>query len=240
MEWYVGITGESFDLEDLSESFNLPELFITKIEEGYILKSTDFNSLENVDDVENEAEKILTLINGYAWLVLGMQRPLELAYTARVKDDGKITRFKSLSGSVRARSRVKGRISITTKEGEVQDQEIFPADLIPEIISIAQNDENVATVLQILGDRLKDWVNLYNIFEVVEDDVGGIPKIVEKGWATKKAIRRFKQTANSVLAIGYEARHVGKIIPPPPKEMALSEAKSFIKNIINNWIQSKK
>lgn len=236
LEWYVGITGESFDLENLSESFNSPDLFITKIEEGYILKSTDFNSLENVGDVDNKAKEILTQINGYAWLVLGTQRPLKLAYTARVKDDGKITRFKSLSGSVRVRGGGKIRISITTKGGEVQDQETFPADLIPKIISIAQNDENVATVLQILGDRLKDWVNLYNIFEVVKKDVREIPE----EWASGNAISRFKQTANSVLAIGYDSRHVGKIFLPPPKPMTLSEAKSFIKNIINNWIQSKK
>jgi len=234
LEWYVGITGESFDLEDLSKSLNSPEICITKKGEDYILKSTHFNSLEDVYDVRNKANEILSLINGSAWLVIGMRKPLEEVRACRVNDDGKTECSVVFSDYAHARDRFKAHL--ITKDGKVQDQGIFPADLIPEIISIAQNDENVATVLQLLGDRPKDWVNLYNIFEVVKKDVRKIPK----EWVTKKAIRRFKQTANSVLAIRYEARHVGKIIKPPPKPMTLPEAKSFINTIIHNWIQSKK
>ncbi len=230
MEWYVEIIGDNFDLEDLSKSLNSPEYCITKKEEDYILKSTHFNSLEDLDDVRNKSNEILSLINGSAWLVIGMRKPLEEVRVCRVNDDGKINRFVSLSGSIRARSRVKGRL--ITKDGEVQ--EIDQAGPIPEFIATSQHEENVATVLSLLGDHPKDWVNLYRILEVVEDDVEGIPKIIEKGWGTKKAIKLFKRTAN------YVARHKDKKIKQPKNPMTPSEAESLIRTIIISWIQSKK
>ncbi len=232
MEWYVEIKGDSFDLEKLSKSLNLPELCITKKGQNYILKSTDFNSLEKENDVHSKAEKILSRINGSAWLVLRMRKPLEEVRVCRVSDDGEIKSSVFLKGTGYISRSFIEKIFGIKKEGSVQ--EIFQADIIPEIISIAQNDENVDTVLRLLGDHPKGLVNLYNILEVVENDVGGIPKIVEKRWATRNAIGLFKRTAN------FLARHKKKKIKPPEKLMTLPEARSLIRNIIRGWIQSKK
>lgn len=230
MEWYVGIKGDNFDLEDLSKSLNSPEYCITKKGEDYIFKSTHFNSLEKEDDVRNKAKEILSLINGSSWLVIGMREPLEEVRFCRVNDDGKIKCSVVFSDSFRARDKFKAHL--VTKNGEVQ--EIDQAGPIPEFIATSQHEENVATVLRLLGDHPKDWVNLYRILEVVEDDVGGIPKIAKKGWGTKKAIKLFKRTAN------YVARHKDKKIKQPKNPMTPSEAESLIKTIINSWIQSKK
>jgi len=41
------------------------------------------------------------------------------------------------------------------------------------------------------------------------------------------------------MAIGYDARHIDDE-EPPEKQMTLSKAESLIRNIIRNWIQSKK
>lgn len=234
MEWYVEVKGDSFDLEKLSKSLNSPEICITKKGEDYILKSTHFNSLEKEGDVHNKANEILSLINGSAWLVLRMRKPLEEVRVCRVNDDGKIKSSVFLKGTAYISRGFLEKILVTKKDGSVQ--EIFQTDLIPGIISAAQKDEKVATVLQILGDRPKDWVNLYNILEVVEKDVGKIPK----KWASRNAIELFNWTANCVRAIGYEARHIDEKKEPPKKPMTLSEAKSLINTIIYNWIKSKK
>jgi len=236
MEWYVGIKGDNFDLEDLSESLNSPEFSITKKGEDYILKSTHFNSLEDADGVRNKASEILSLINGSAWLVIGMRKPLKEVRVCRVNDDGKTKCSVVFSDSAHFRDRFKA--SLITKDGEVQ--EIFQADPISEFITTALHDENVATALRLLDNCTSDWVNLYRILEVVEEDVGGTHKIVEKGWATKKAIDLFKHTANCFKAIGAEARHAKKRIKTPTNPMTPSEAESLIKTIVNSWIQSKK
>lgn len=232
MEWYVRIKGDSFGLKNLSKSLNSPELCITKIGQDYILKSTDFNSIKKAEDVRNKANDILSLINGSARLVFGMRKPLGSDLISLVNDDGKIIkRFMLISGTLYLQGSLE-KISVIKKDGTVQ--EIFQVDIIPEIISIAQNDENVDTVLRILGDHPIDLVNLYNILEVVKNDVGGIPKIVEEGWATRNTIVLFKRTAN------FLARHKNKKIEPPEKLMTLPEAKSLIGNIIRDWIKSKK
>lgn len=236
MEWYVGIIGDNFDLEDLSKSLNSPEFSITKKGEDYILKSTHFNSLEDVDCVRNKANEILYLINGAAKLEFGMRKPLEVARVCRVNDDGKTECSVVFSDSAHARDRVKA--SLITKDGEVQ--EIFQADPISEFISIGLKDEKVAKVLRLFGNRTNDWVNLYRIYEIIKNDVGGKHKIVEKGWATKKAIKRFTQTANSVGAVGDESRHGVEKTEPPEDPMRPHEAESFIEAIIHNWIKSKK
>lgn len=230
MEWRVRIIGKIFDLKNLSKSLNSPELCITKIGQDYFLKSTDFNSLEEDKDVQKKADEILSRINGTAWLFLDMQKPLSSSSIVLVNDDGKIiSQTVLLSGSIKAKSRVMARL---TKAGEVQ--ETYQADPIQKSISTAKDDVNVDKVLQLLGDLPKDWVNLYNIFEVVKNDVGGIPKIVEKKWATRNAIKLFKRTAN------YVARHKDEKIKPPEKPMILSKAESLIRTITRNWIQSKK
>jgi len=229
MEWYVVIIGDNFDLEDLSKSLNSPEYYITKKGEDYILKSTHFNSLEDVDDVRNKANEILSLINGSAWLVIEMRKPLEEVRVCRVNDDGKTECSVVFSDSARARDRVKG--GLITKDGEVQ--ETYQADPIQKCIFTAKDDVNVYKVLQLLGDHPKNLVNLYRILEVVAKDVGGIPKIVEKGWATNRAIKRFKRTANYVTRHGIETELLKNHMTP-------SEAESLIKTIINSWIQSKK
>ncbi len=235
MEWRVRIIGEIFDLKNLSKSLNSPELCITKIGQDYFLKSTDFNSLEKDKDVQKKADKILSRINGTAWLFLDMRKPLSSSSIVLVNDDGKIiSQNVLLSASVKAQSRVMARL---TKEGEVQ--ETYQADPIQKCIFTAKDSVNVDKVLRLLGDRPKNWANFYSILEVVEDDIGGIKEIAKKGWASRNAIELFKYTANSFMAIGYDARHIDDK-EPPEKQMTPSKAESLIRNVICNWIQSKK
>lgn len=237
MEWYVGIIGDSFDLKNLSKSLNSPELCITKIGKDYILKSTYFNSIKKVEDVRNKANEILSLINGSARLVFGMRKSLGSDLIFLVNYDGKIIKhFMLTSGTLYLQGSLK-KIRVIKKDGTVQ--EIFQADPIPEFIAIAQHNKNIAKVLRLLCDRTNDWVNFYRILEVVEEDVGGIPEIKEKGWATKKATERFKHIANSVSAIGDKSRHGRERTELPKDPMTPSEAESLIKTIIYNWIQSK-
>jgi hypothetical protein len=234
VEWFVRITGENFDLEKLSKSLNSPELCVIQEGPDFSLKSADFNSLKDADDVRNRAIEILSLINGAARLALGMRKPLAVDCVVKVNDDGAPQFFVRCSSGISLR--VSASMSVVAADGTVRDQEESPqADPIPNWIVIAQRDTNVAKVLRLFGAGNHGWVSLYRIYEVIVNDVGNI---AEKGWATKNEIIRFKQTANSPDAIGDDARH-GKEIPPPPNPMLSSEAKSFVETIIYKWLHSK-
>lgn len=235
MEWMVYVAGDDFDLKELSKSLSLPELCLVKEGDQYYLKSTEFSQLKNADEVRDKAEEILTLINGASKLALGTRKPLTTGVVLKIHDDGSREGFVSVSDSATLRE----AISVTKISSDGSVQEINQADPIPEWIKVSQNDENVAKVLRLLSNFSYDWVNLYRIYEVAEDDVGEIAKINQEGWATETAIRLFKHTANSVGAIGDQARHGKERMQPPPKPMTFSEAKSLIEAILHNWLRSK-
>lgn len=238
MEWFVQLTGERFDLEELSKALNSPELCVTQEGKDFILKSTEFKFLKDADDVRNKAREILSLINGAARLTLGMQKSLAVTRVVNVRDDGtrQITGFVSISETINPRDKVS--ISTITTNGIVQ--EIHQVGPIPSWITTAQHDTNIAKALRLFGNENQDWVNLYRIYEVIESDVGGVSNIVDKGWATKKALKRFKHTANSPTTIGDDSRHGKDTTQPPKNPMELSEAKSIIKTLIHNWLNLKR
>lgn len=236
MEWSVVITGENCDLEELSKSLNSPEQCVIREGEEFILKSTDFSLLNDANDVRNRADEILSIINGTAMLALGMRKPLVVTHVAKINDDGTRHMFISLSCTINLRDSVS--VSIIRPDGNIQ--EIHKGDAISSWVTAARNDINVAKALRLFGTGIFDWVSLYRIYEVIESDVGGLVKIKDEGWATKKAIKRFKYTANSPAAIGDDARHGKGAIHPPEDPMVLSEAKSLIETILHNWLRSKR
>ena len=236
MEWFVQIRGESFDLRELSKSLDLPELRVTQEGQAFILKSTEFNLLKDADDVRNRAIEIVSLINGAARLALEMPKPLAVDHVVKVNDDGTHESFFTGSGGITMGG--SGILSFVAADGTVQ--EIHQADPIPVWVATARHDTNVAKVLRLLGAGTYDWVNLYRIYEVIESDVKGISNIVKKGWATKRAIKRFKHTANSPAITENDSRHGKETKRPPRDPMALAEAKSLVKTIIHNWLRSKR
>jgi hypothetical protein len=236
MEWLVQLTGENYDLEELSKSLKAPELTIDQEEGGYVLRSADLNNLNDADVVRQKASEILSLINGGARLTQGMRKPLEIAHVILVKDNGSRQIFVNLTEGIILRDSV---IVVAVGEGGIL-QEVRQSDVIPRWVLAARHDENTGKVLRFFGSGRHDWVTLYKIYEVIRDDVGGIAKIEKNGWATEKAIKRFTQTANSPGAIGGNARHGtdrGTIRPKNP--MSLSEAKSLIEGLAHSWLRSK-
>ena len=57
-------------------------------------------------------------------------------------------------------------------------------------------------------------------------------------WVSKAELKRFKRTANSVGAVGDEARHGKENTEPPPNPMALREAESLILKLVRDWLEA--
>ncbi len=233
MEWMVCIKGEHFVLKELSKSLASPELSVIKEENEYYLKSRCFNQMSNADEVRNKADELLSLINGASKLVLRARKPIKIHSVVYIGDDSKRKRtYFDLGLEIPIHSQV----SVVVNGVE---QEIHQADPILDWINVAQVNVNVAKVLRLLSNFGYDWVNLYRIYEVIEDDVKGSSKVIQEGWATEAAIRRFKSTANSAGAAGDSARHGKDTTQPPKNPMTFSEAKSLIETILHNWLRSK-
>lgn len=232
MEWFVSIIGDSNDLDELSKSLKSPELSISYDGESYILKTDEFNSLDDAEKVRNRAVEIISLINGAAGLTLGIRTPIEVSHVVKLNDEG----TRNVSVDISNTMTVRDSISMSIHRDDGTIEKIHQCDPIPNWLSTAKKDNSVAKALRLFGSGAYDWVNLYRIYEVIEDDMGGLKNIVKEGWVTEKMIKHFKHTANSPGAIGDDSRHGTESTTPPRDPMLLSEAKSFVMTLFRNWL----
>lgn len=233
-EWLVKLEGYEFDLAELSRQLTSPELSLSKEDDAYWLRSACFVALTEVSHVLTEAEKQLKHINGAARVFKANYEPVKLGSVRRQNDNGTRDHFVFLTASIKARSDLSA--TVTVSGGTPQPVQAASKD-INAATTQANQDEVVQRALRIYGSREHDWVNLYRVFEIVQEEVGNI---TARGWATKGEIDSFKHTANSVGAVGDEARHGVQHTQPPKSPMDLEEAQSLIRTVMRSWLNSKR
>lgn len=231
MEWIVTLSGDNHFLEELSKSFNGAEICIQKENGNYVLKSDRFADLSTEQDVRDHAEKLLQLLKGPAKLALGNGPAIKIDHILQIREDGTkhyfvhVTEYITLSCSA--------EVTVFNVDGTVEEH--HPADAAAHWVSLSQKDPAVKMMFDQVSDDFENWHGLYNVFDIIREDVGDIPR---KGWCDAGELRRFTQTANSKEAVGVKARH-GKWISAPSNPMSVSEAKGLMKNIITEWLQEK-
>ncbi len=235
MKWEIQLNGDVLDLKELSKSLVDDELRIDERAGQYFLESNRFESLTTSEEVASLADDVLGVLTGAVRLSLGGRTPLHVASTARVRPDGGRDIFVTLSDTIHARETVGVEIARANGTSEV----IRPADKVPGWVRLGLTDHNVAKALRLLGAQEHSWVSLYRLYEVIEEDVGGLHRIVSFGWVTKASIRRFKHTANSPGAVGDASRHGKESTTPPADPMAIAEARALVEIVLHNWLRSK-
>ena len=100
---------------------------------------------------------------------------------------------------------------------------------ISKIIPLALKDNAVAKALRLCSRDL-DWVNLYRIYEVIEEDMGGLA-------STELDI--FTGMANNSSVSGDQARHGKMKVRAPKNTMHLADAQHLIKRTLREWIHNK-
>lgn len=235
MKWEVQLNGDAHDLRELAKSLTSDELCIIERDGQFFLETIRFSDLTTPKEVTAVASDILPILTGAARLSLGGRTPLQIANITKVRMDGSRHISINLPDTIHVRGTV--GLEITRSDGSVEV--VNPADKVPDWVNVALKNDNVAKALRLLGSDEHDWVSLYRLYEVIEADVGGIDIIASEGWATKKAIKRFKHTANSPGAIGDSARHGKESSDPPADPMDLGEAVPLVEVILHNWLRSK-
>lgn len=109
---------------------------------------------------------------------------------------------------------------------------------IEKLIFNSQNNA-IEKAIRIYGSCEINWGDLYKVYEIIESDIGGFNRIVNKGWNTKAEINLFKHTANSPSAVGDDSRHGKENTSPPINPPSLSEAGFLIEDMLKHWIDSK-
>jgi hypothetical protein len=236
MTWRVQISGEKADLDALSKSFKDDDLCVIAEDDKYFLESTRLEIASAADEVLKIAGDILSVLSGVARLAYRARVPLSPGHVLRIHTDGRRDVFIQVSDALHIRG-VLGNVTLTYSDGTCVTIETH--DPSRDWVRAAEKDEAVSKALRLFGSDAEDWVGLYRLFEVIEQDVGGIMQIVATGWATEDSIRRFKHTANSPAVTGDLARHGREKTQPPKKPMDLSEASALIEVILHSWLRAK-
>ena len=233
--WLVRLEGASFDLEDLPSLLHSPEH--TVVEEGglYYLKSSDFGSLDSADKVRECAIPIIEMINGAMKIHAPDHRGARESGVTLIEDNGRRHHYLYIQSSLTVRSKVTANATITASNGT--RKAALPHSSVESWIRLAKSDKAVADALHFFTDNT--WINLYKVFEIISEDAGGRDAIVRNGWATRRSLGRFTQTAQSKAALGDLARHAADRFGPPSQPMTTQEAESLLRGLIVSWLSSK-
>lgn len=235
MNWEIQIDGDPADLRELSKSLAEDELRIVESNRQYFLESVYFRGLTRREEVISKAIEILQLLTGSVKLELHGRVPIVFAGVASIDDSGKKTLYVDVFDSLDIRDILE--LEMRPSDGTVV--KFNPADDVKKWVRIGLSNHKVGKALSLFGIPEHDWVSLYRLYEVMEEDVGGTDKIARRGWATKTSIKLFKHTANSPASVGDASRHGSESTTPPPKPMSLTEARSLIEAIMHRWLSSK-
>ena len=233
MEWVVTLSGGAHALEELSKEFDTPDLSIRRENGEFNLRSKGFGNLTSHEEVQESVTKILPALNGATKLAaLGPYTPITTGSISRINDDGTRHAYITMTSSIV----VSATCSVTVIHADGTIEEDRPAAPVVTWFELSKRDARVKWALRLIENDFETWPGLYKIYEVIEEDIGYIPR---KGWCTETELKRFKRTANSPEALGVHARH-GKMSSPPPDPVSLSSAKSLIRKLLDNWFEEKR
>lgn len=220
-DWLVELQGEEVDLEALTRLLASSDLKVSKEGDTYYLGCS--GSIGSQDEVRERAREILQRASAAERIRCGSSLPIKLGEVFRIEADG--TRRPFFSSALRFSWTVRVPHAPVTEED---------ATAFGRWVELAEHDAKVDKVLRILITRETNWVNLYNILDVVLSDVGSM--IWQAGWATDREVKRFKHTADSEGTVGDDARHGRERTQPPADPMSLTEADSLIRRILRAWL----
>lgn len=227
------LEGDQKGLEQLSQSFDKdPRIF--EEDNEYYLWSSQFQNIDQSGEVQKAGEQIVRIVRHLGELDSLRVSDLEVPRVIEIQEDGSERKIVHLSASATATATASARVSIDGEELPPKAESTY------EYTQLALNDTKVQELIE-LRDNGDHWVNLYRIYEYIEDNVDVQGNITSQEWWPESEIGRFKRTANSPEAIGHEARHADENIDrEPPDPMAHAEAKSLIDDLIHSWLEHRK
>lgn len=228
--WYIQITGTESDISDVERSLKTYMWKLYRDKDGVYLTSNNLNDISDAVEVRSLAEEFIDTLNGAISYIYDDYEPIRYQSTIEYN---KITGQRIVSiGPVSMSFKLRMRATLTIK-GQNEPMETS----VEKWLKVSKKSEAVRSVLHYYNNP--NWWNLYKIYEVIKEDLGGDAKIRSKQFATKKEISSFTGTANSRLLLGDEARHADSKNQGPQTPINLAEARRWIKNLSQKWIDEK-
>lgn len=229
MKWSVQVTAKA-DLAYLCRMVEGSGIQLTEELDGYHLRAPAFERCSDNHKVLHEAMQLVRALTGMYRLERDADPALRLGAVCRDEDDGTRSAFISISSALKLGDFFE--ITVIGADGEQVSSKPEPRPV--RLSRLIQNCPHVCKAFRLLGDlQDHDWAGLYKIFEVIQDDVGGL--ITQNDWASKATISSFTGTANSPAALGDKARHGARKYGPPSRPMSYQAAEEFVRQLLIHW-----
>lgn len=229
LRYSVILSGNEAILRSAMQRLQSSDIVLTEEDGEVLLTSPRFERATTMDEVWEAASKMLPILaSGLRLAGHTVLEPLGIDGVRESSPAGPHTFAKRFTADAVLISDV-----VTTS---INGQP--PAPPPPIRIDVALRNPLVMDVFERFA-AAPTWVNLANVVELIEHDVGGETEIAKRGWATKSELKLFQHTANNMHAVGVNARHAEVSRQPPAKPMPLEDAARLVKLLVERWLQTK-
>lgn len=231
--WWARLEGEKLDLDALADGLgDRGPVQIRRFDGRYYLRMAAFDRMDDSADVETRANELLRIVNGAARVQHGDSREVRVDAAAQVHPNGQIQHFIHASAALHLRARVSATLTVS---GESVTAAPEPT-VAEQAVSAALKDPQAERALRIFGRDDVDYRDLYHVFEIAEAALGS--RIFSSGAVTAADVSRFKHTANSVHALGDQARHGHEATQLPAQPMSFAEAQALVGQVLRVWFRA--
>lgn len=231
--WEVELAGDQDVMADLSRSLNSDALTVTLSDGRHVLRLAAFAGCREPNEVRALAQQTVEQLRGMA-AVLGLPPDLDVGSVYRREGQGRGEASAYLEPAT-GRSHASAVISVTLPDGTRETR--YPTDSIPEWLICSVGNDALRKAVRLFGKGVDlDWGQLFRILEVAED---AVDESLLGGWISNKKRKLLRQTANSALAAGDDARHgTSRGHAPPPRPMPIGEARTLIRHVLREWLEA--
>jgi len=178
MKWKVRLTGSEMALVHLSDSFSDdPEIFAE--DDAYYIQCSEFERLNKASEVRAAAKDLVRTIRTFGEKDSLRIENLEVSDIHETREDGSTRRI-VLRGTNTITVSTSLHVEIVYEDGSTEVIEPS-ADRTYERTRQSLEDEKVQELVSIQS-RGNSWINLYRIFEYIQDNIDSDRNIIEQGW----------------------------------------------------------
>ncbi|WP_048152881.1 hypothetical protein [Methanolacinia paynteri] len=233
MEWVIELSGNNDYLNILSEVEDFGDFIISKNEQTFILKSDKIKKSSSYNEIKKSVDEFLEIMNA-ACKINTMSNSNKIVANICSDNENKKKNHYIEESSEEIAINDSFEIIVTRLNGTTDYYNSYNPAI--DWLKLGMKDPLIKQAFDQINYDFESWGALYKIPEIIQESVGNIPN---KGWCSKKDLARFKRTACSFEALGVESRHANKSAYSPKNPMTISEAKSFIMILLENWKNEK-
>lgn len=234
------LDGHSIDLDTVERLFGNGDPLVGRDGQGYYLASPSLDPVfQDGGRLTAAASELLRRVNGAARVLDSSFQPVRLVGNY---SNGDHAHHVVVADTAYARAQAMPIAVVVNGVAVVPEA----PTLGERYTQLASLHPDVAEALDLLGrdDDPLSWAQLWKVYEVVREHVGGPSRgtakqvLIGKGWVSQAEIEAFEASANTKSISGDDARHARGHAPQGSGSMTVEEGRAMISALMQGWANS--